>query len=32
MEEEIKDLQIINERADELKKEALDVHDYQVAS
>jgi hypothetical protein len=31
MEQEVKDLEIINERADGLNEEALDVLDYQVA-
>jgi hypothetical protein len=31
MEQGVKDLEIINERADDLNEEALDVLDYQVA-
>lgn len=29
-EEEVKDLEIINERADDLNREALDVLDFQI--
>jgi hypothetical protein len=31
MEQEVKDLEIINRHADDLNEEALDVLDYQVA-